>query len=103
FQGDPDVFRAGEAREVAEPVVGSRSVLILDGDEHRRERRLLLPSFQGNHVRRYGDLMREVVEEEIARWPLGRPFPLRPRMGDVTLEVILRAVFGFEAPARRAE
>ena len=57
-------------------MVGSRSVLILDGDEHRRERRLLLPSFQGNHVRRYGDLMREVVEEEIGHWPLGRPFPL---------------------------
>jgi cytochrome P450 len=103
FQADPDALHAGEARDMLEPVVGSRSVLILDGDDHRRERRLLLPSFQGNHVRRYGDLMRDVVEEEIARWPLGRPFPLRPRMGDVTLEVILRAVFGFEAPARRAE
>jgi cytochrome P450 len=102
FQADPDKL-AGEARDMLEPVVGRRSVLILDGEEHRRERRLLLPSFQGNHVRRYGDLMREVAEEEIARWPLGRPFPLRPRMQDVTLEVILRAVFGFEQPQQRAE
>lgn len=103
FQADPDALHAGEARDMLEPVVGSRSVLILDGEAHRRERRLLLPSFQGSHVRRYGDLMREVVEAEMAGWPLGRPFPLRPRMGDVTLEVILRAVFGVEAPARRAE
>ena len=103
FQSDPDVMRAGEARDMLEPVVGPRSVLILDGAEHRRQRKLLLPSFQGSHVRRYGDLMREVAEEELTRWPLGRPFPLRPRMQHITLEVILRAVFGFEAPERRAE
>jgi cytochrome P450 family 135 len=103
FQADADAMRAGEARDMLEPVVGRRSVLILDGEEHRRERRLLLPSFQGSHVRRYGELMREVAEEDIARWPLGRPFPLRPRMQHITLEVILRAVFGLEAPGRRAE
>ena len=103
FQADPDVLLAGEARDMLEPVVGPRSVLILDGDEHRRQRRLLLPSFQGSHVRRYGELMREVADEEIARWPRGRPFPLRPRMQHITLEVILRAVFGLDAPERRAE
>ena len=103
FQADPDTVRAGESRELLEPVVGGQSVLILDGVEHRRQRRLLLPSFQGSHVRRYGDLMREVVDADMATWPLGRPFPLRPRTQAITLEVILRAVFGFEAPDRRAE
>jgi cytochrome P450 len=86
-----------------EPVVGRQSVLILDGEEHRRQRRLLLPSFQGSHVRRYGELMRAVVEEDLVRWPQGRPFPLRTRTHAITLEIILRAVFGFDAPELRAE
>jgi cytochrome P450 len=94
FQGDPDVFRAGEAREVAEPIAGPRSVLILDGDAHRRERRLLLPSFQGNHVRVHERKMEEAAEREIASWPLGRPVRARPVMQTITLDVILRAVFG---------
>jgi cytochrome P450 len=103
FQADADAVRAGESRDMLEPVVGRQSVLILDGDEHRRQRRLLLPSFQGSHVRRFGDLMREVVEEDLTRWPQGRPFPLRPRTQAITLEVILRAVFGLEAADARAE
>jgi cytochrome P450 family 135 len=103
FQADADSVRAGESREMLEPVVGRQSVLILDGDEHRRQRRLLLPSFQGSHVRCYGDLMREVVEEDLVRWPQGRPFALRPRTQAITLEIILRAVFGFDAPELRAE
>lgn len=103
FQADADSVRAGESRDMLEPVVGRQSVLVLDGEEHRRQRRLLLPSFQGSHVRRYGDLMREVVEEDLTRWPQGRPFALRPRTQAITLEVILRAVFGFDAPELRAE
>jgi cytochrome P450 family 135 len=100
FQGDPDVFRAGEAREVAEPIAGPRSVLILDGDEHRRERRLLLPSFQGNHVRAHERKMEEAAEREIASWPLGRPVRARPIMQTITLDVILRAVFGADERVR---
>ena len=61
FQSDPDVFRAGPAREVAEPITGARSVLILDGEPHRRERRLLLPPFQGNHVRVHERAMEEAA------------------------------------------
>ncbi len=100
FQSDPDVFRAGEAREVAEPIAGPRSVLILDGDEHRRERRLLLPSFQGNHVQVHERKMEEAAEREIASWPLGRPVRARPVMQAITLDVILRAVFGADERVR---
>ena len=94
FTGDPRIFHAGEANEIMEPVLGARSVLLLDEEEHLRERRLLLPPFHGERVRRYRELVGEIAAAEIERWPRGRPFALRPRMQAITLEVILRAVFG---------
>ncbi len=94
FTGDAHVFHAGEANEIMEPVLGARSVLLLDEEEHLRERRLLLPPFHGERVRRYRELVGEIAAAEIERWPRGRPFSLRPRMQAITLEVILRAVFG---------
>ena len=103
FQGPPDVFLAGEARAMLEPVVGRRSVLVLDGEEHMRARRLLLPSFQGSHVRTHERTMEEVAREEMARWPAGRRFALRPRFQAITLDVILRAIFGVDAADRREE
>lgn len=101
FQGPPDVFRAGEARAMLEPVVGRRSVLVLDGEEHMRARKLLLPSFQGSHVRTHERTMEEATREEMARWPSGRAFALRPRFQVITLDVILRAIFGVDAGERR--
>jgi cytochrome P450 len=100
FTGDASVFRAGEANQIMEPVLGERSVLLLDEDEHLRERRLLLPPFHGERVRRYRELVGEIAAAEIARWPRGRPFELRPRMQAITLEVILRAVFGIQEAER---
>jgi cytochrome P450 family 135 len=100
FTGDPQVFHAGEANEVMEPVLGSRSVLLLDEDEHLRERRLLLPPFHGERVRGYRELVGAIAAAEVERWPRGRPFSLRPRMQAITLEVILRAVFGIREADR---
>src|SRR3954447_15124675 len=94
FTGDARVFHAGEANELMEPVLGPRSLLLLDEDEHLRERRLLLPPFHGDRVRGYRELVAEIAATEIAQWPRDREFPLRPRMQAITLEVILRAVFG---------
>jgi cytochrome P450 len=102
MQGDPDVFQAGPARAILEPVVGRRSVLVLDGEEHRRERKLLLPSFQGNHVRVHERMMEEITEADVAGWPRGERFALRPHLQAITLEVIVRAVFGIADPAARA-
>jgi cytochrome P450 family 110 len=96
FTGDAKVFHAGEANEVMEPVLGPKSVLLLDEDEHLHQRRLLLPPFHGERVRRYRELVGEIAAAEIARWPRGRAFPMRPRMQAITLEVILRTVFGAE-------
>jgi cytochrome P450 len=77
-----------------QPVLGPRSVLLLEGAEHLARRRLMLPPFHGERIRAYESTVRELAEREIESWPLERPFALHPRMQAVTLEVILRAVFG---------
>jgi cytochrome P450 family 135 len=102
FTGDPEVFRAGEANQFMEPTLGPRSVLLLDGADHLRMRKLMLPPFHGRSVTRYGDVIADIAARELATWPIGRPFALRPRMQEITLEVILRAVFGIEEPGRLA-
>lgn len=104
FTGDPAVFHAGEANAtVLEQIMGRHSVLIVDEDEHLRQRRRMLPPFHGESVRRYGEVIEEVTRAEVDRWPVGRPLELQPRMQAITLEVIMRAVIGVEDPARLAE
>jgi cytochrome P450 len=100
FTGDPAVFHAGEGNSMLAPVLGERSVLVLDEDPHLQARKRLLPPFHGEAVRRYGEVVERIVAEEVARWPLGRPFPLHPRMRAITLEVILQAVIGVTDPVR---
>jgi cytochrome P450 len=100
FKGDPEVLRAGEGNAVLGPLVGANSLLLLDGRRHLRERKLMLPPFHGARMEHYADTMRAVAEEELARWPVGRSFPVWPAMQAVTLEVIMRTVFGVEDAAR---
>jgi cytochrome P450 family 135 len=100
FRAGPEQLRAGEANAALEPVLGSRSVLLLDGDEHIRQRRLMLPPFHGERLRGYEDLIAEIASEEMRRWPVGEPLVLQPRMQAVTLEVILRVVFGMDRGPR---
>jgi cytochrome P450 len=103
FTADPAGFHAGEANAtVLEPALGPNSVLTLDEGEHLRQRKLLLPPFHGERVRRYGELMAEITERDIQTWPLGEPFALRPHTQRITLAVILRAVFGVSDAERFA-
>jgi cytochrome P450 len=103
FTGDPRALHAGEANARAlEPVLGKFSLLTLDEDDHMRQRKLLLPPFHGEAVRRYGELIEEIAAREVERWPVGVPFGLRPRMQAITLDVILRAVFGIRGEQRLA-
>ncbi|MGH2857615.1 MAG: cytochrome P450 [Solirubrobacteraceae bacterium] len=95
FQGSPEELRAGEANALLGPVLGERSVLLLDGAEHLRHRRLLLPAFHGERMRVHTQAMRECADAEIDSWPVGEPFALLERMQALTLRVILRAVFGY--------
>jgi cytochrome P450 len=97
FTGDPEIFRAGEGNRVLLPVLGKHSVLLLDGREHLRQRRLLLPPFHGERMQRYREIMVQATESEVARWTPGEPVQLARRMQEVTLEVIMRAVFGLSA------
>jgi cytochrome P450 len=103
FTGDPNLLHAGAGNIVLQPILGSRSVLLLDGPEHLRQRRLMLPAFHGERMRLYGDVMRAAAERAIEGWPRGRSFDVLPSMQAITLEVILRAVFGVTDPDRAAE
>ena len=95
FTGSPAVFHAGEANAtVLEPALGPSSVLTLDDAPHMRQRKLLLPPFHGERVSRYGELIVEMTRREMASWPLGEPFAMRPHTQRITLAVIMRAVFG---------
>jgi len=85
------------------PVLGDDSVLLLEGDAHLQRRRLMLPPFHGERMRAYEATVREIAERDMAAWPEGRPFPLHPRMQAITLQVILRAVFGVTDSTRRTE
>ena len=94
FTGDQSDLHAGEANAPLTPVLGRNSVLVLDGPEHLRQRKLLLPPFQGSAVQAFRAVIRDVAEAEIARWRPGETFPMRARMRALTFEVIARAVFG---------
>jgi cytochrome P450 len=96
FTGDPAIFHAGAANVILLPFLGHKSVLLLDGAAHLRQRRLLLPPFHGEKMRRHVGLMQEIAEREVAGWPTGEPFAVHPRMQDLTLEVIMRIVFGVD-------
>lgn len=96
FTAPPELVLAGEANRILLPVVGQNSVLLLDRDAHKEQRRLLMPAFRGNHLQSYMSTMAAIAEAEIACWPRGVPVRLHPRMQALTLEVILRLVFGLE-------
>jgi cytochrome P450 len=92
--GDQSDLRAGEANEPLSPVVGKKSLLTLDGHEHMRQRKLLLPPFQGSAVGNFREVIREVADAEIGSWREGQELVMRDRMRALTFEVIVRAVFG---------
>jgi cytochrome P450 len=99
FQSSGDDLYAGAGNVVLKPILGARSVLLLDGPEHLRQRRLMLPPFHGERMRAYGETMRDVAERHISAWPVGRSFAVHPTMQAITLEIILRTVFGVEEQA----
>ena len=103
FQGAGNQLHAGEANALLGPIVGERSVLLLDGAEHLRHRRLMLPPFHGKRMLAHVDTMRACADAEIDRWPIGAPFTLLESMQALTLRVILRTVFGYAPGAEEDE
>ena len=102
FTADPELVRTGETNRFLLDLVGPRSILVLDEPEHMERRRLLLPPLHGDRVQRYGELIAEIARAEVERWPRGTPLALLPRMQAITLEAIVRVVFGIVEAERIA-
>jgi cytochrome P450 family 135 len=94
FAGDPEVFHAGKGNAILGPVMGEHSLLLQDSTEHKRARKLLMPAFNGAALRGYESVVAGLAREEVERWTPGAPFRSLDRMNALTLEVILRVVFG---------
>ncbi len=97
FTAAPEVLHPGEGAQILEPVVGRNSVILLDESEHLQQRKLMLPAFHGEKMQRLAGTMQEVADHEVASWPSGQPIELHRRFQALTMEVILRAVFGLDA------
>jgi cytochrome P450 family 135 len=103
FHGSAEQMNMGDVNGLFRRVLGRNSLLVLDGDEHLRQRRLLLPPFRGEYIAQHEAAMVAAAEEDVETWPEGEPFALQPRMQAMTLNVILGAVFGLQPGPRRDE
>ena len=103
YGAPPDVARRGGSPGPLRPVAGPHSILLADGEEHLRMRRLMLPAFHGDRVAGYRAVVADVAAEHVARWPRDRPVEALGLMHELTLEVILRAVFGTDDPRLAAD
>ena len=94
FAGDPEVFHAGKANAILGPIMGEHSLLLQDSMEHKRARKLLMPAFNGHALREYQSMISELAADEVTGWQSGTEFRSLDRMNALTLEVILRVVYG---------
>jgi cytochrome P450 len=99
FLAPPDVLHPGEGARILEPLVGRHSVILLDEGPHLEQRKLMLPAFHGERMQRLAGLMAELAEREVATWPRDEPIALHSRLQGLTLEIVLRAVFGLRRGA----
>ena len=96
FAGDGDQLSAVQANLVLKPLLGDHSLLVLDGPQHLRERRMMQPPFHGERMKAYFEVIRTITDRAIDRWPVGRPFPIHPETQGITLDVIISTVFGMK-------
>jgi cytochrome P450 len=100
FTADPKLFASGEVNDILRPLVGDQSVILLDGVRHQRQRQLLTPPFHGERMRAYGNLICDITLAVISPRSAGKPFPVRSATQEITLRVILDAVFGMHEGER---
>ncbi len=96
----PEVSAPGEANRIVEPLLGSRSLILLSGSNHRRHRKLVMPPFHGDRLKVYSELICNITKEVAAAWRPEVPFLARPAMQTITMRVILQAVFGLDRGER---
>ncbi|HET8939771.1 MAG TPA: cytochrome P450 [Polyangiales bacterium] len=99
FAAKQDEMHAGVINRVLRVLVGDHSVLLLDGAEHMRRRKLLIPAFHGERMRFYGQTMADVTQQTIATLAPGESFSIHQHTQEITLQIILRTVFGAEEGA----
>ena len=92
--GNPAVLRAGDTNGIFRPVVGSNSILLLDGDAHMRQRKIMLPGFGASHATEFVDQVREITEKRISGWKAGQKLLLHEEMEAISFASIMRVVFG---------
>ena len=100
FKWKPAEYNVSEPRQIMAPVTGPESILLLDGDRHLRMRKLMLPPFHGEAIGRFAEMIEEITDREIDSWRTGQTVRTRTVAQTVTLEVIIRAVFGITDPDR---
>jgi unspecific monooxygenase len=100
FALTPSQADVGQGNQILRPTVGENSVLSLDGDRHQRQRQLLMPPFHGERMKAYGQLICEITEQVTRQWEVGKPFSVRPYMQEISLRIILKAVFGLNESQR---
>jgi cytochrome P450 len=103
FAGPASTFHAGEGNAILGPIMGEHSVLLLDEQAHLAARKRVMSAFHGEAMRGYGEVVENLAAEQVEQWPVGKPFAVHPFMNDISLEVILRIVFGVTEEARLVE
>jgi cytochrome P450 family 110 len=103
FTAHEDRFDTGKSNKILRPTLGDNSLLLLDGERHQRQRQLLMPPFHGERMRAYSQLIAQITEEIAQTWKEGTTFSLRPQMQEISLRVILQAVFGLHEGPRYNE
>ncbi len=95
FSADAKYFDVGKTNDLARPILGNRSIVLMDGSRHRRERKLLMPAFHGEKVKSYAQSICKITEDVTAKWEINQPFIARDVAQEITLKVIMKTVFGF--------
>ncbi len=103
FNNDNKLFDSGKGNGILKPLLGDFSVMMQDGERHQKQRRLLIPPFHGDRMKAYADMICQTATEAIAQQPIGRPFAVRPAMQEISLRIILEAVFGLSENAENVE
>ncbi|MES1022446.1 cytochrome P450 [Gloeocapsa sp. BRSZ] len=103
FSAPAGTFDSSGANRVLLPLLGDRSLILLDGVAHQRQRKLLMPPFHGDRLKAYGEIIRDITQQVISRWEVGKPFNVRASMQEISLRVILSAVFGLHQGDRFEE
>ncbi|MBD2436200.1 cytochrome P450 [Nostoc sp. FACHB-110] len=103
FTADSKLLETGSGSQIMQPLLGDNSLILMDGDRHLQQRKLLMPPFHGDRIKAYSNLIREITEQVTNKWKVGESFVARPQMQDISLKVILRTVFGLQEGERYAQ